>query len=144
MIRYRLNCENEHEFEAWFSDSASYDAQAAAHQLLCPVCGSNNVGKALMTPNVVSAKRQVEKPERQAAAAALPPELMEMARKVRRYVEENSEYVGPRFAEEARKIHFEEAEARGIYGEATAEDVTLLHEEGVECLPLPALPEDHN
>jgi hypothetical protein len=143
MIRYTLHCTGGHEFEAWFSDSASYDAQAAARQIVCPACGSDRVAKALMTPNVVSSRRASAKlqPEEK---AAVPPELMEAARTVRRYVEENAEYVGPRFADEARKIHFEEAESRGIYGEATADDVKLLHEEGVECFPLPRLPEDHN
>lgn len=141
MIKYALHCANEHEFEAWFSSSASYDAQAAAGQVLCPVCGSEHISKALMTPNVVSSKRGASVREQ---AATVPPEMMETVRKVRRYVEENAEYVGPRFAEEARKIHSEETETRGIYGEATAAEIKALHEDGVECFPLPQLPEDHN
>ena len=141
MIKYTLHCTNAHQFEAWFSSSASYDAQAAARQILCPVCGTDGVGKSLMTPNVVSSKRGAGKREQM---PAVPPEVMDVAREVRRYVAENAEYVGPRFAEEARKIHFEEAEPRGIYGEATVADVEHLREEGVEFYPLPHLPEDHN
>ena len=71
-------------------------------------------------------------------------EIVAMVRKLREHVAQNSEYVGPRFAEEARKIHHEEAEARGIHGEASEQDVKLLKEEGVEFYPLPTLPEEHN
>jgi hypothetical protein len=65
-------------------------------------------------------------------------------RKLRTEIESKSEYVGPRFPEEARKIHYEEAPARGIYGEATREEAQALSEEGIEFFPLPSLPEDHN
>jgi len=71
-------------------------------------------------------------------------ELRSMMRAVRDHVTKNAEYVGPRFADEARKIHYEEAEPRGIYGEASGEEVLSLKEEGVDVHPLPVLPEDHN
>ena len=80
----------------------------------------------------------------QNAAGTPAAELTEMIRKLRTHVEENSEYVGPRFAEEARKIHYEETEARGIYGEASLEDARELTEEGIDVQPLPLLPEEHN
>jgi len=81
-----------------------------------------------------------------APEAKLPSEaeVVSMVRKLREHVAKHSEYVGPRFAEEARKIHHEEAEARGIHGEASAQEVKLLKEEGVELYPLPVLPEEHN
>jgi hypothetical protein len=79
-----------------------------------------------------------------AEQAASYKELRALMRRVREEVEQKAEYVGPRFAEEARKIHFEEAEARGIYGEATLEDAKELQDEGVEFFPLPAVPEDQN
>ena len=69
---------------------------------------------------------------------------MKMMRELRKSVEENADYVGDKFAEEARKIHYEEAEKRGIYGEATREDAKALVEEGIEVHPLPPLPEDGN
>jgi hypothetical protein len=146
MIKYALRCQNEHEFEGWFSNSAAYDAQSAARQVACPVCASDRVEKALMAPNVVSSDRRRAAPV--AEAPAKPPEphseLVAFARKLREHVAQNSEYVGPRFAQEARKIHYEETEARGIYGEASAQDVKLLKDEGIEFHPLPTLPEDHN
>ena len=139
MIKYSLRCSEGHEFEAWFSNSAAYETQVAARQILCPNCGSDRIEKALMAPNVMSGRsRETELgPNPQA-------EIVAMVRKLREHVAQNSEYVGPRFAEEARKIHNEEAEARGIHGEASDQDVKLLKEEGVEFYPLPALPEEHN
>jgi hypothetical protein len=140
MIKYTLHCAGDHEFEGWFSSWESYEAQARAHQIVCPVCGSVDVSKALMTPNVVSGR------QKQNAQTSVPmsPEVLDVLRKVRQHVVEHAEYVGPRFAEEARKIHHEEVTSRPIYGEATLTDLKLLQQDGIECHPLPALPEDHN
>jgi hypothetical protein len=143
MIKYSLRCDANHEFEAWFSSSSAYDRQAAARQVHCPVCGTGDVGKALMAPNVVSGRRQetVAKPAPHDAAQS---EALQLMRKLRDFVEKNAEYVGPRFAEEALKIHDEEAVARNIYGEASRDEVDYLLEEGVDFCPLPDVPEDHN
>lgn len=146
MIKYTLNCAKGHEFEAWFSNSASYDAQAAARAVSCPVCGSGDVTKAMMAPNVVSTKGRETAPRGVPAPQplAMPAEFAQLVRDVRSQVAANAEYVGPRFAEEARKIHFDEAEKRGIYGEATASEVRALLDDGIDCTPLPPLPEDQN
>jgi len=138
MIKYTLLCDNKHEFEGWFPSSAGYERQAQAGQISCPSCGNDKVSKALMTPNVVSSDKRTKLPE------TLPAEVVGVLRNIRRQVTENADYVGPRFAEEARKIHFQEIEPRGIYGEATAADVKTLLEDGVEVHPLPVLPEDQN
>jgi hypothetical protein len=160
MIRYRLRCEKRHEFEAWFASGAAFDRQAKRGQISCPKCGTAKVEKALMTPSISKGtrRRRVEKPAEPAAAPApaAPPaqpdvhrlaahgELAAAMRKLRAEIEAKSEYVGPRFPEEARKIHYEEAPPRGIYGEATREEAQALSEEGIEFFPLPGLPEDHN
>jgi hypothetical protein len=162
MIRYRLQCDKAHQFEAWFRNAETFDRQAARHQVLCPECGSVEVTKAIMAPSVITSKsvahqsRPSPAPEPSPVPQPTPPaaaqrmvnagqrELMQMMRKLRDEVVAKSEYVGPRFAEEARKIHNEEAEARGIYGEATEHEVKELAEDGVEVYPLPVLPEDHN
>lgn len=143
MIKYSLRCSEGHEFKAWFSNSTAYETQVAEKQILCPNCGSDRIQKALMAPNVVSGRKRDIQP---VAEPAPNPgaEIATMVRKLREHVAQNSEYVGPRFAEEARKIHHEEAESRGIYGEASDQDVKLLKEEGVEFYPLPSLPEEHN
>ena len=143
MIKFSLQCPDGHEFEAWFSNSATYDAQAKSGQITCPVCGVTDIRKALMAPNVVSSR------SRDAVVAPGPSESLrgeavELMRKLREHVTQNAEYVGPRFADEAMKIHNDEAEQRGIYGEASEKEAKLLREEGVEFYPMPVLPEDHN
>ena len=156
MIKYRLQCKKEHEFESWFSDSAGYDKQVKRGLVTCPHCGSSKVSKALMAPSVSTRSRNRDADRAREREAALPQqlsesdtkrlvvqkEMIELMRKVRRHVEANAEYVGPRFAEEARKIHHEETEARGIYGETSLEEAKELAEEGIDILPLPRLPED--
>jgi hypothetical protein len=142
VIRYALACPDDHAFEGWFRDSAAFETQRDSGLLACPVCSSTEIRKALMTPSVATAEA---KDARQfASRTALREEMIATLRKVRRHVTENSDYVGDRFAEEARKIHYEEVEVRGIYGEATADEAKSLHEEGIEVHPLPVLPEDAN
>ena len=148
MIRYRLQCNEGHEFEAWFKNSGAYDEQAERGQVLCPDCGSAKVCKAPMAPRIATRVGQAASGVAAGAAAANHAEaqrkILALMRAVRAHVERNAEYVGPRFAEEARKMHHNEIEARGIYGEATLEDARQLVEEGVEFSPLPRLPEDKN
>jgi hypothetical protein len=162
MIRYRLKCEKRHEFEAWFADSSAYDRQAKRREISCPRCGNTRVEKTLMAPAIAkrTVKRKRAAKSAEAAAASAPaavqaqgPETHRLAahgelaaamRKMRTEIEAKSEYVGPRFPEEARKIHYDEAPARGIYGEATHEEAQALADEGIEFFPLPPLPEDHN
>ena len=156
MIRYRLKCKKGHQFDAWFASSAAYEKQAKGKQLSCAKCGSTQVAKALMTPKVakgsaakVAAAKEAPRsreatPKPETHRLAAHGELMAAMRKLRAEIEAKSEYVGPRFPDEARKIHYEEAPARGIHGEATAEEAKALSEEGIEFFPLPILPEDHN
>lgn len=143
MIRYRLVCSDGHEFEAWFRDSAAYDTQSAGMAIACPACGSHEITKAPMAPRVGSrGKRSGEHAAPHVAAARHRQRMVELMRTVRRELESRSEYVGASFAEEARKIHFEETEARPIHGEATPAEVKDLEEDGIDVLALPALPED--
>jgi hypothetical protein len=155
MIRYRLKCKKGHQFDAWFASSVAYERQAKGKQLSCAKCGSTQVSKALMAPKLTkraAAKEGTAKEAARSREAAKPEthrlaahgELMAAMRKLRAEIEAKSEYVGPRFPDEARKIHYEEAPARGIHGEATADEAKALSEEGIEFFPLPILPEDHN
>ena len=142
MIRYTLKCDRDHEFEAWFRSSADYDRAAKRGENTCPVCGSAEVGKALMAPAVAGTKKS----EKVSLAAPDPRSavMREALKEFRKKVTENADYVGDKFAEEARKIHFNETEQRGIYGEATPEEARELAEEGIAFQPLPPLPEDRN
>lgn len=144
MILYDLRCKDGHQFEAWFRDSAAYDKQRKASAVLCPLCGSKKVEKAMMAPAVAKGARG--EPAQVPAAAPSPEqaklaEAMQMLRALRQQVEANCDYVGPRFAEEARKIHYREVDPRAIYGEATREESEALQEEGVEFGSIPWVPQ---
>ena len=158
MIRYTLGCERGHEFESWFANSAAYDKQAKRGLVTCPACGSAKVEKTIMAPKLHRTDiRQPEPPSAPVAAPATPPakaplsvmsaperELRQKLKELRDHVTKNSSYVGTKFPEEARKIHYGETEHRSIFGEASLEEAKALHEEGIEFHPLPTLPDDQN
>lgn len=129
MIRYDLRCANGDEFEAWFGSIADYDKQAEGGLLECPHCGSRHVEKAPMAPAVRTSRTREARKERAVAMA--------MAAKVREHIQENFDYVGDTFADEARRMHAGETEERAIYGEATPEEARQLAEEGIPAAPLP-------
>jgi hypothetical protein len=146
MMKYALVCERKHNFEVWFSDSGDYDKQRKRGLVTCPVCDSKKVEKAIMAPALGSSAKH-GKDDRQTLATAPDPRrkaVLEALKEMRKQVTENADYVGTGFAEEARKIHYNEVEARAIYGEATSEEAKALVEEGVEFHPLPNLPDDRN
>ena len=137
MIRFALICEHEHEFEGWFRSNDDFDTQKKRGFVDCPTCGSHKVQKALMAPAVSTARKQetiaLAMGEAQKQALA---QLKAMAEKVR----ENADYVGDKFAEEARKIHYGESDKRGIYGETSEEEADALADEGIEFGRLPWIP----
>jgi hypothetical protein len=133
MIRYALACEDcEAAFEAWFASSEAYDKQSGRKLVACPDCDSRQVTKQIMAPSVRTSKRAAA-PEWDAEAAA-----KEFARRARAHVQENFDYVGADFAEEARAMYYGETGDRPIWGETTPEEREALQEEGVPALPLPA------
>lgn len=169
MIRYTLNCDQGHSFESWFANSATYDKQAKRGLVTCPACGSAKVEKAIMAPNLAaklgdSATADPRPPTpptpppplQPAPMPPIPPktpvammsaaerEVRHKLKELRDHITKNAHYVGARFPEEARKIHYGEAEHRSIYGEASPEEAKQLHEEGIEFHPLPILPDDSN
>lgn len=158
MIRYRLVCDARHDFEGWFRSSDDCDRQIDENILSCPVCGSSEIGRALMAPAIAKsqspdvpapvAQPQPPVPDGQGQALlAANPKLAEMAtalRELRDKIVANADDVGTRFPEEARRIHYGEAETRGIYGHATPDEAASLIDEGIEIMPLPVLPDDHN
>jgi hypothetical protein len=161
MIRYTLVCNKRHEFESWFATSAAYDKQAKRGLVACPVCGSTKVEKAIMAPRLARTDTSPAPPEAPVAAApepeavAVPPtpvamispqerELRVKLKALRDHLVQNAENVGPKFPDEARKMHYGEAEHRSIYGVASPDEARKLHEEGVEFSPLPVLPDERN
>ncbi|GGE52827.1 hypothetical protein GCM10007276_32300 [Agaricicola taiwanensis] len=153
MIRYSLACDAGHEFEGWFQSSSAFDEQLERGLLSCAVCGSSQVGKALMSPALGGARQNKapDAPELAPVAEAPVPvallgerekALRAAIKALRDDVAKNSENVGERFAEEARKIHYGERDPASIYGQATLDEAASLAEEGVSFLPLPSLPDD--
>ncbi|HET8727807.1 MAG TPA: DUF1178 family protein [Alphaproteobacteria bacterium] len=136
MISFNLRCQDGHVFEAWFKDGAAYDAQAAAGEVACPICGDRKVAKAPMAPRIAKTRGGDKQERIQAAMAQVHDKLAEL----RRHVEQNFDYVGDRFAEEAKRIHYGETEHRDIYGEATEAEAKDLQEEGVGFTRIPWLP----
>ena len=143
MIVYRLVCSSGHEFEGWFTNSAMFDEQAAKHALDCPVCGDADVKKAVMAPAI---SKTNGKPPAPSAQNGVPEhhKIRQFMAGYRKFIEANAEYVGSRFPEEARKIHYGEADERHIYGESTLKEARELVEEGIEIAPLPPDPEELN
>ncbi|MBV9836252.1 MAG: DUF1178 family protein [Alphaproteobacteria bacterium] len=160
MIKYTLRCAKDHRFDSWFRDSATYEKQEKRRLLECPVCGDSKVERALVAPNVAAkgnrkaaepsrSRRPSEEPTTPAEAPAqpvatvppnMPPELRKVLLELRGQVEKNCDYVGDKFADEARKIHYGETDKRGIYGETSDDEAAALADEGIEFGRLPWVP----
>ncbi len=172
MIKYDLICDNKHIFDGWFKSSEAFETQKQKGLLCCPICNSIQVDRALMTPNVQGTKKSkdmdIAPPTQTTASTPNMPQntdsnktqtisaaqvqeankviqhKLEFLREFKKQVKENTEDVGNSFAEEARKIHYKEAEPRNIRGETTAKEAKELNDEGINFLPIPDLPEDLN
>lgn len=161
MIVYDLKCRSGHQFEAWFSNAATFESLKKGGHVACALCGSTKVEKALNAPNIAPSKGKsaakqpvatpAETPRREPAlagpgsyandpAAATVGELMKQLAEMRGQIEKNCDYVGGKFADEARKMHYGEAPKRNIYGEASDLDAKSLADEGVEFSRIPWAP----
>jgi hypothetical protein len=130
VIVYSLSCAKGHEFEGWFRDSAAFDDQSEHGKLVCPTCGTRKVTKAIMAPAVSGTKKA------ESSASELR-KMRQFMTGLRKHIEQNADYVGTDFPEEARKIHYGETEHRHIYGEASIAEAKELIEEGVDVAPMP-------
>lgn len=151
MIRYALACEAGHGFDSWFRSSDDFERQDARGLVTCPVCGSARVAKQVMAPQVARSDHErsgkAEATVTGGDVALINSEAQELRRKIaelRAHLVANSEDVGEKFADEARKMHYGDAEERSIYGKATGEDAKALMEEGIGVLPIPSLPDERN
>jgi hypothetical protein len=144
MIRYDLICNKGHAFDGWFRDSDGFEKQLRHKLVACSHCGSEKIEKQIMAPGIPAKSNKTSQTMVAGTVDPRTQELMQMMREVRKTVAENSEYVGDRFADQARKMHYAEIKKRGIYGEATPEEAKALIDEGIEVHPLPRLPEDSN
>lgn len=136
MIQYALKCRDGHRFESWFQSAAAFESLQKAGHLTCVECGTAEVEKAVMAPRVTSRTEPAEE-----RPLSMPQSESEKAvSALRKHVEENADYVGSSFAEEARSMHSGTAPERAIYGEANGAEAKALIEEGVPVAPLPFLP----
>ncbi len=155
MIHYQLRCDQQHEFDGWFPSSAAFDRQAKAGLVECPVCGGVKVARAMMAPAVTTrdgpavpvpapvAPSPPAAPAAEPAMAAsgpMPAHIRAMLQRLRSEVEKHCDYVGPAFAEEARKMHRGESDKNGIYGETTPSEAEALAEEGIDVARMPWVP----
>jgi hypothetical protein len=138
MIVYELRCDTGHGFEAWFRNSDAFEQQRDAHQVSCPACGSNEITKAPMAPRIGKSDRsQPEQARPDQMSGERMRLVMSQIAELNRHVAETCDYVGSAFPEEARKIHYGEAEHREIYGEASPEEAVALRDEGVTIAAIP-------
>lgn len=144
MIKYSLICDKDHDFEGWFGSSKDYDKQRKRGFVECPHCGSQKISKALMAPCVSGTKKSDDSQPIANISPNISEEVVTKIREIKKHIEQNSENVGDKFPDEARKIHYGESEARGIYGKSTVKEAIELAEEGVGVVPIPELPEDKN
>ncbi len=138
MIKYALCCPGDHEFEAWFASSTAYDDQSERGLVECPVCGSTKINKQIMAPMIrdsgsKSGKLKMPKSD----SMPTPDEIERVASKVREHIGKTHEYVGDKFANEARAMHYGDQETRSVWGRATPEEAKALIEEGVSAVPIP-------
>jgi hypothetical protein len=166
MIRYALVCQKAHAFESWFENSAAYDKQAKRGLVSCPICGDLKVEKAIMSPKISTGEKRgeaapppsPEAPDTAAPNAGAPAdakapvalmspqerEFRQKLRELREHLTKNADYVGQKFPEVARKMHYGELDHRSIYGEASPQEAKEMHEEGIQFHPLPVLPDERN
>lgn len=147
---FNLRCAQHHLFEGWFSSSEDFDEQRERGLLTCPLCNSTEIERLPSAPYVASTSHNLPAAPRQpskqpalrptAAQAEQLAQMQAMYLKMARELVANTEDVGDRFAEEARRIHYQEAPERGIRGVASIEEAQALQEEGIDVLPLPPLP----
>ena len=138
MIKYNLICKCVHTFESWFSSSLEFDKLKNKKLLTCVICNSHSVNKTIMAPNVSNNKKNDFKINNNAK------NIRKKLQEFRKFIEKNCKYVGDRFTEEARSIHYDSKNSQGIYGKATPEETAELQDEGIEVSTIPWIDKSEN
>tara|TARA_X000000368_G_scaffold175686_1_gene138580 strand:+ start:61 stop:483 length:423 start_codon:yes stop_codon:yes gene_type:complete len=140
MIKYNLVCNNNHEFESWFSDSNEFNKLNKKKLLECIYCSSNKIEKSIMSPMVSGTKQQEDK------ANLFDQKLLNQKNeliKLREHIEKNFEFVGDKFSEKVRDVYYDKETKKSIYGSTTPEEKKELEEEGIELLSVPWISKDN-
>ncbi len=140
MIKYNLKCSNNHEFESWFSDSSEFDKLNKKNLLACIYCSSNKISKSIMSPMVTVSKKNIKKfSEIEKTLKREKTKLIE----IRKYIENNFEYVGTDFSKKVREIYYDDKSKKTIYGTTTSEERKELLDEGIDLLTIPWVSKDN-
>ena len=141
MIKYNLKCENNHEFESWFSDSNEFDKLNKKKLLECIYCSSNKIRKSIMAPMVFGRQQKQEN-----GLSLLDKKLSNEKKqllKIREYIEKNFEFVGDKLSQKVREVYYDKRTKKSIYGTATPEEREELAEEGIDLLSVPWVDKDN-
>ena len=141
MIKYNLKCENNHEFESWFSDSNEFDKLNKKKLLECIYCSSNKIRKSIMAPMVFGRQQKQEN-----GLSLLDKKLSNEKKqllKIREYIEKNYEFVGDKLSQKVREVYYDKRTKKSIYGTATLEEREELAEEGIDLLSVPWVDKDN-
>jgi len=140
MIKYNLKCDNDHEFESWFSDSSEFEKLSKKNFLECIFCNSKNIKKSIMSPMISSKKSSEDNIDLMNQKISIEKNKLI---KLRKFVEKNFEYVGDKFSEKVRDVYYDKKSKKSIYGIASPEEREELSEEGIDLLSIPWVSKDN-
>ena len=140
MIKYNLKCDNDHEFESWFSDSNEFNKLNKKKLLECIYCSSNKIQKSIMSPMVSGIK--INEDKMSFVDQKLLNEKNQLI-KLREHIEKNFEFVGDKFSEKVRDVYYDKETKKSIYGTTTPEEKKELEEEGIDLLSIPWVSKDN-
>ena len=140
MIKYNLKCDNDHEFESWFSDSSEFEKLSKKNFLECIFCNSKNIKKSIMSPMISSKKSSEDNIDLMNQKISIEKNKLI---KLRKFVEKNFEYVGDKFSEKVRDVYYDKKSKKSIYGIVSPEEREELSEEGIDLLSIPWVSRDN-
>ncbi len=139
MIKYNLKCGNKHEFESWFSDSKEFEKLNKKKLLECIFCNSKNIQKSIMSPGVLSSKKNSANKSKSHELKKIKKDLINL----RKFVEKNFEFVGDKFAKKVRDVYYDKKSNKNIYGSTTEKEREELKEEGIDLVSIPWVERDN-
>ncbi len=139
MIKYNLKCGNKHEFESWFSDSKEFEKLNKKKLLECIFCNSKNIQKSIMSPRVLSSKKNSANKSKSHELKKIKKDLINL----RKFVEKNFEFVGDKFAKKVRDVYYDKKSNKNIYGSTTEKEREELKEEGIDLVSIPWVERDN-
>ncbi len=141
MIKYNLKCENDHEFESWFSNSEEFDKLNKKNLLECIFCSSKKINKSIMAPMISNSKNKNDE-KIQMVGKDFRKEKKKLLN-LRKFIEKNFDYVGKDFSKKVREVYYDKKSKKAIYGTTTPEEREELAEEGIDLFSIPWVNKDN-